>query len=204
MERFAGLNFYIFWSFQEYRESFSVSIYLMALFKYFNIRHRKSFSVMTYWLESVKVYPRKSFHVYKSDFFDLRNFKKYIYVLLSYIYMWNVIALCVIELFTGSTIILPYLVCLSALFYLQHSFCSSLSSSRLACCHKQTHSSPMSVNKSISIFMGALVSKLEKLLHNFMLFGYKALHVYLALNIQQVSKSYFVFSFFTILSELLQ
>ena len=31
--------------------------------------------------------------------------------------------------------------------------------------------------------MGALVSKLEKLLHNFMLFGYKALHVYLALNI---------------------
>ena len=53
-ERFAGLNFHIFCSFQEYRKSFSMDIWLFILYKFHimgvlsvNISHRKIFPMKT-------------------------------------------------------------------------------------------------------------------------------------------------------------
>ena len=43
-ERFAGLNFCFFRSFQGYRESFSVKLHIMALFKCFKRKGPQKFS----------------------------------------------------------------------------------------------------------------------------------------------------------------
>ena len=68
VERFAGLNFH---SFQEYRESFVCEylfIYnIIALFKYFKRKALRRFShEKLHWVESVKVEPSESFHIYVS------------------------------------------------------------------------------------------------------------------------------------------
>ena len=71
-ERFTGLNFRVFHGFQEYRESFSVNIYLYytsfiwwRCLSVLNVRLRESFPANKFhWVESMKVYPNESFSVY--------------------------------------------------------------------------------------------------------------------------------------------